>query len=72
MYFKAICLHFFRQRKANLFIQHNSDTEAIQCALYKTNEAENVKKRKHNLIINNKTNILSFSFGLPKLLITKK
>ena len=32
-----------RQGKANVFILHISDTEAIQCDLHKTNKTENEK-----------------------------
>ena len=32
------------QGKTHVFIKHISDTEAIQCALHKTNKAENEKE----------------------------
>ena len=42
------CVYIFvfvntRQGKGNVFIYHISDTEASQCALNKTNKAENEK-----------------------------
>ena len=66
-------------------VYNTPDTETIQCALHNTNKAENVSiyKRKHNLKRQwitvdclryraKQTCVLTFTFGLPKLLITEK